>query len=94
MVMYTISQIPRGVVDMTPLSQPPPISQPQPMTTPISADLMSPSGVRISLGGPAPRMERKNSHSGQPPLDDQRMLKCVIPKHCYRISLNSTRGYY
>ena len=53
---------------MTPVAQAtPPVSQP--MATPISADMMSPSGVRISLGGP--RAERRNSHTGQPPLDDQ-----------------------
>ncbi len=61
---------------MTPIAQAtPPVSQPvtTPMTTPISADMMSPSGVRISLGGP--RAERRNSHTGQPPLDDQ--SECV-----------------
>lgn len=80
---------------MTPMSslqslQPPP-------ATPISTDMMSPSGVRINLGAaaatasPKPN-ERRNSHSGVSPLDDQSKGMCVCLHTTFHTCMKLTMG--
>ena len=74
-------QFPEGVIDKTDIPQMTLMTDPSGSSNrvhPSSASLMSPTGAKVDLGV-TKKKDRKNSHSGLPPLSDQGniILMCV-----------------